>query len=168
MKQIVLGSQSAVKVRAVEHAIKRLGLNAELIAVKAASNVSEQPFEEETEQGAENRAAHAVMLQPGADYYLAIESGLFQRGDDWYDAAVVVLRDASGQYIVFQGEGVQFPTEAVEECRRRGGEWTVGKVLVEMGYVSQHDDPHRDLVGVSRADYIDEVVYQALSGLTNL
>lgn len=165
--QIVLASQSAVKVRAVEQAIQRLELKAQLVAVKAVSNVNEQPFEDETYTGALNRAAHAVMIQPGADYYLAIESGLFQQKDgEWYDIAVVVLRDESGQYIVHHSEGVRFPREAVEECQRRGPQiWTVGKIMVELGLAHQHDDPHRDIVGVSRAEYINAVVYKALSAL---
>lgn len=161
--QIVLASQSTVKVRAVEKAIQRLGLNAKLIPVKAASRVHEQPFEDETLEGADNRAAHAVTLQPGCDYYIAIESGLFQKSDGWYDVAVVVLRDEYGQNVVFESEGVRFPTEVVEECRRRGDPWTVGKVLVEMGHITQHDDPHKDLIGVSRSQFIDETVYHALS-----
>lgn len=163
--QIVLASESAVKVRAVEKTIKRLGLVAQLIPVKAKSGVSEQPFGQETLEGAKNRLANARKLYPGADYYLAIESGLFQFGDDrWCDVAMVVLR-SEDDYHIFQSEPVRFPTEAVEECRRRGDPWTVGKVLVEMGYATQHDDPHRDLVGTSRADYIDEVVCQALSSI---
>src|SRR5689334_18798874 len=155
---IALGSQSAVKLRAVEEAVRRFSLNAKIVPVQARSGVSEQPFEHETVLGARHRAVHAAQIVPQADLSLAIESGLFFRDEQWFDIAIVVARNTTGAVVQVESEGCVFPTSAVEEVKRRGGEWTVGKVLVEMELATQHDDPHRDLVGRSRWEFISQAV----------
>lgn len=155
--RVVLASSSAVKIRAVQRAF---GPGVEVVPVSVPSGVPEQPVEEETMQGARNRVRGARAKQPGADHYVSIESGLFKVGESWVDRAAVVVENTDGteHRIVFT-EGVVFPTECVEEAERRGFDtWTAGKVLQERGIVGDHADPHKDLSGRSRAEYIDEAL----------
>src|SRR5579859_2886210 len=142
--RIGLGSQSEVKKAAIIHALCQFGLIAvQLVAVKARSGINEQPFNNETLTGAYNRATHTALLVPSADFTIAIESGLFERSDCYHDIAIAVVRLPSGEFLQQESEGVAFPTDAVEEVKRRGADvWTVGKVIQESGRVALHNDPH--------------------------
>ena len=54
----------------------------------------------------------------------------------------------------------------MEEARSRGFDtWTVGRVMQEKGIVKKHDDPHLDLSGRSRVEYMDEAVQRAARSL---
>jgi len=157
--RIGLGSQSEVKQAAVHNALHQSGFDAEVVAVKALSGVSEQPFNDETIEGAQNRARHTAILVPDADITIAIESGIFLRREYWLDIAIVVVRFPDGEFFQAESEGVVFPTDAVEEVQRRGASaWTVGKILQEWNRVQLHNDPHLSLVGRSRADFINDTV----------
>jgi non-canonical (house-cleaning) NTP pyrophosphatase len=164
--KVVLGTQSQVKQVAVNKALQQFGVNAVLIAVKASSNVSEQPLDNETIIGAQNRAEHAAVLVPDSDFAIAIESGIFSRGGRYLDIAIVVARLADGTFIQVESDGAEFPAAAVQETIRRGTKtWTIGKILAEWGLVVQHDDPHKDLVGKSRSEFINEAVLRLLHEL---
>ncbi len=164
---IGLGSQSEVKQAAVTHALRQFGLTAaQLVAVKARSDINEQPFNDETITGARNRATHTALLVPGADFTIAIESGLFERSGCYLDIAVVVVRLPGGEFLQQESAGVVFPTDAVEEVKRRGAdEWTVGKILQESGRVRLHNDPHACLAGRSRAEFINDAVLRLFQTL---
>lgn len=162
--KIVIASTSAVKIEACG---KAFGDEATLIPVKVPSHVNEQPIEEETLRGAFNRLSGAFLLHPDADFYVAIESGLFLKNLDYVDRAVVIIKDRHGENYTTYSDGVVFPKNAVEETRARGfAEWTVGKIMEERGIVAKHDDPHLSLSGKSRVDYINETVLRAVKKLS--
>lgn len=157
--KIVLASTSAVKLDACRRAF---GPEVDIVTVKVPSGVSEQPMDQETLQGAHNRIAAARVEVPGADFYVAIESGVFDEGTAFVDRALVVLEHQTGLRYHTVSDGVIFPDAAVEEARRRGlDKWTVGKVMAEQGTVVSHDDPHLTLAGRSRAEYLYEAVRRA-------
>lgn len=159
---IALGSQSSVKQEAVRRAMQVFEIDAQLVTVKARSNVAEQPFNSETVRGARNRALHAAALVPDAAFALAIESGIFDRNGHYLDIAVVVARLRDGRYLQADSQSVEFPADAVHETVRRCVEndsWTVGKILQEWGRIERHDDPHASLVGRSRAAFIYDAVF---------
>lgn len=166
MLLIGLGSQSEVKQAAVSQALRQFDIDVQLMAVKASSNVSEQPFDDETITGAHNRALHTAILVPGADLTIAIESGLFARDGQYLDIAVVLVRLPDGEILTLESEGVVFPTDAVEEVKRRGAAvWTVGKILQESGRAQLHNDPHLTLVGRSRSEFINAAVLRLFETL---
>jgi non-canonical (house-cleaning) NTP pyrophosphatase len=161
--KIVLASTSAVKLAACRAAF---GDAAEIVTVKAASGVNEQPVGGETLTGAFNRISAAKAAIPGADLYVSIENGIFEEEGRYIDRPVVTVSTAKGAPQVTYGEGVEFPKDSVEEAGRRGfGIWTVGKVMQEQGLVRQHDDPHLDLSGKSRAVYLADAVKAAAGRL---
>lgn len=161
--KIVLASTSAVKLDACRAAF---GDDAEIITVKAPSGIAEQPMNGETVTGAFNRIAAAKKLVPDADLYVSIENGIFEEKGHDIDRPVVVVSRASGNAEVTFGEGVEFPHESVEEARRRGFDtWTVGRVMQEQGLIRQHDDPHLDLSGKSRSEYLRDAVKKAAKAL---
>lgn len=116
---VVLGSTSELKYAAVVSAIEQVGIDAQVIAVKTVSGVGEQPVEGETLVGACNRANYAALAVPDALFSVAIENGVFKRGGDYVDIAIVVARLQTGKYIQVESEEVVFPYDAVEETIRR-------------------------------------------------
>lgn len=163
--KIVLASTSAIKIAACQQAFP----GAEIVPVKVPSGVNEQPMDLETLQGAHNRLAAAREVVPDADFYVAIENGVFDEGSAYVDRALVVVEHREGLRYNTTSEGVVFPDAAVDEARRRGLEtWTVGKVMQEMGIVEKHDDPHLSPSGRSRSDLIAAAVLNAARSLPGL
>lgn len=159
--KIVLASTSAIKLDACRRAFP----DAVIETVKAPSGVSEQPIGDETLRGAFNRITAARLAVPDADVYVSIENGLFVENGEHIDCAVVVMAKGDETITAFS-DGVPFPADAVAETASRGfAEWTVGKVMAEMGLVRQHDDPHLDLSGKPRAAYIDDAMRGARAKL---
>ncbi len=160
---IILSSQSAVKIQAVKEACAALNIEAEVIGVKAASGVPEQPMNVETAQGAWNRIMSARKINPDGNLYLSIENGIFEKDGGYYDKAVIAAQTSKGVKFTAFSDGVQFPAACVEEARQRGfDKVTVGKVMAEKGIVAQHDDPHLTLTGKSRAEFLRETVTRVL------
>jgi inosine/xanthosine triphosphatase len=165
--RIVVGSQSAIKIDAVQDAFAAIGVDAEVVGVRAHSGAPEQPLNDETIQGARNRTAHAKELDPNGDLYVAIQNGIFEEQGRFIDKAVVVCATKHVRDQVSYSDGVEFPRSAVEEARRRGFDRiTVGKVMAEQGLVAKHDDPHLTLAGKPRARFLTETVSVALAGLS--
>ncbi|MCH1772256.1 MULTISPECIES: DUF84 family protein [Metallosphaera] len=72
---VCVGSTNPVKLEAVRDAIKEIGKEWEVKGVQVSSNVSEQPWCNETLVGARNRAINAL-IQDGCDVGVGIEGGV--------------------------------------------------------------------------------------------
>lgn len=165
--KVVLASTSELKEQACRAVFAKVS-GFELQTVKVPSGVSEQPFNEETRQGAFNRMAAACVAVPGADLYIGIENGIFEEKGRYIDRAVVVLTDMKGKDVFALSAGVEFPADCVEEAQRRGfDKVTVGQVMAEKGIVRHHDDPHADLSSHNRAYYLRQGLRRALKTLAN-
>lgn len=163
--KIVVASQSAIKLDAVRAAAAALGIEADIVGVKAPSRVAEQPVGVETEIGARNRCRFAMEAMPGADLYIAIENGIFpKRGGDYLDKAFVLAVSASGLESTVYSSAVTFPDASVAEARARGfSTTTVGQVMAEQDLIATHDDPHLSLAGVPRATLLTDAVRDAIA-----
>ncbi len=158
--RIVLASTSAVKLSACREAF---GNAVEIIAVKAKSGVSEQPMNAETLSGAFNRLRDAQQQVPDADIYISVENGIFEENGRFIDRPVIAIARKGVAPAATFGEGVEFPKASVEEARLRGfDKWTVGQVMQETGVVKQHDDPHLDIAGKSRKNFLVDAIKAAL------
>ncbi|HOJ36917.1 MAG TPA: inosine/xanthosine triphosphatase [Ignavibacteriales bacterium] len=79
MIKLVVGSKNPVKVNAVKKGFQKVfpDTQFEIIGIDVPSNVSEQPMtNEETLQGAINRALNCKKSNPDANYYFGIEGGV--------------------------------------------------------------------------------------------
>ena len=94
MPTIIVASKNPVKIQAAQDAFERM-LNMPCLAegISVPSGVPDQPHgDEETFQGALNRATGAKKAQPEADYWVGIEGGItFTRGEMETFAWMVVL-----------------------------------------------------------------------------
>lgn len=96
MKVIIIASQNPVKTRAALNGFQRMFPHQafELQSAPAASGVSAQPrSDSETLQGACNRALAAAQAYPQADYWVGIEGGVEDCGEQMTAFAWVAVMD---------------------------------------------------------------------------
>ncbi len=80
--KVIIGSKNPVKIQATEEVFNNL-FQEEIIVknVGVESQVSAQPFGNETSLGAINRAKNSKKLFPTADYFIGLEGGLLWLGE---------------------------------------------------------------------------------------
>lgn len=163
---IHVGSKSVHKVTPVKNVcLSNIHGPVKVISFPAKSGVSDQPFGiEETTDGAINRAV--AVWSPGI-IAIGIEGGLAQLPSKYLSSrnlelpmlcmAVIVAMDCNGKMYFSTSSGMQFPSDAVREAKKRN--ITVGMVLSER-YGGDHTDP-REILSfgrVHRCDAIEEAV----------
>jgi inosine/xanthosine triphosphatase len=85
MKTVIVASTNPVKINAVKHAFKKMFSkeNFKLIGISVPSGVPEQPIgDDETFNGAYNRAKNASKQIHKADYWVGLEGGIRRVDDD--------------------------------------------------------------------------------------
>lgn len=123
MITLVIASTNPVKVRAAINGFQRLFPDSQLnaVTVAASSDVARQPMsDEETLQGALNRARNARAAHPQADYWIGIEAGVQARDNGLTSYSWIVVQSAT-----LTGKartGTFFLPPAVAELIRQGQE----------------------------------------------
>jgi inosine/xanthosine triphosphatase len=141
--KVVVGSANQVKVEAVKSVMDRILDDYELISIAPGSNVSEQPFHEETERGTRERALAA--LEEG-DLGVGIEAGVFEYEDGLYDVQYCVVCDHGNWSTTGHGSGFRYPPH-VSKLVRSGktvseafhslyGKEDIGKKEGAIGYLT--------------------------------
>ena len=102
MQKVIIGSTNPVKLGSVQEAFATVfGSDGkfDFITYAALSGVSDQPMnQEETKQGAENRAAACLREYPDASYGVGLEGGLEQMaGKYWVMAWMCVMSNEGGK-----------------------------------------------------------------------
>lgn len=145
---IRIGSDSALKIKAVKLALEALGYSGPINGEKVPSVVNEQPMgPEETYRGALHRAnaAFDTLQQRESEvsgWAVGIESGVIQFGEVYLDLAVVVVLGTNGERACASSEGIEFSEDAVQVAQRHGfGETTVGSVVANIAGCDP-DNPH--------------------------
>jgi inosine/xanthosine triphosphatase len=108
--QIIVASRNPVKIDAARRAFNALfpGASIQCEAVSAKSGVSDQPMSDnETREGARNRAVRASEAKPDADYWVGMEGGIEVIDEQLMAFAWMVVRSANGQ--VSEARSVTLP-----------------------------------------------------------
>ena len=100
---VLVASQNLIKQAATEDAFRQLHddklLSVDLSEVAIESGVSDQPLSlEESSQGVLNRI-NKIKNVGGYTMYVAIESGAYKVGDDWYESACAAVKDANDYFV---------------------------------------------------------------------
>lgn len=86
--KILVGSQNPVKINAVKEAFEKHFGQTEVIGIKVPSNVPDQPINDETFIGAENRARNLFKINIEqnlkADYFVGVEGGIINQHNRWF------------------------------------------------------------------------------------
>ncbi|NPA76117.1 MAG: inosine/xanthosine triphosphatase [Euryarchaeota archaeon] len=112
--RVAVGSQNPSKINAVRSVFERVfKLDMEFIPKSVDSGVPPQPFEEETVQGALNRAQRAMENE---DYSVGIEAGLFWDDvmKEYLDRAYCVILDYYGRTTFGHTGGFVYPPRVIE------------------------------------------------------
>jgi inosine/xanthosine triphosphatase len=98
MQSVIVASTNPVKLEVAKRAFEALfpGEEFEYVAVQSESGVPDQPFEQDTLKGAENRLAFVMREHPQADYWISQEGGLFADGKRLYNMAWIAVRRRDG------------------------------------------------------------------------
>ncbi|MDD5098880.1 MAG: DUF84 family protein [Candidatus Colwellbacteria bacterium] len=95
--KIAFGSVSEQKIGYLKEVIEDMGMEAEIIAVKAESGIAEQPMtSDETKNGSVNRARYAINNAKGSDCGMGVEIGYHPLENDKYEIfcwATLVAKD---------------------------------------------------------------------------
>ena len=100
MKKVIIASKNPVKIQAVQNGFEKMfpDQTFEFTGVSVASDVPDQPMTDtETFQGAINRADNASEEIDSIDFYVGIEGGINQSGNDMEAFAWVVIK-SNGRY----------------------------------------------------------------------
>lgn len=102
IRTVIVGSTNPVKVQATRNGFERMfpGGRFRVQSVSTPSGVSVQPMsDEETYRGAANRAAAARVQVPDADFWVGIEGGVVDTGDEMRAFAWIIIesRDCTGK-----------------------------------------------------------------------
>lgn len=95
MKRVVIASKNPVKIQCVQQAFEKVfpDIVFHFEGVSVPSGVSNQPMtDEETLNGAKNRAINASKAAPDAHYWAGVEGGIQKKGNEMEAFAWVVIR----------------------------------------------------------------------------
>lgn len=94
----VVGSKNQIKTQAVEDIVHKFWSEVEVLGIDVSSNVANQPrTDEETKNGAINRAENALNNKPDADYGVGLESGIEFRPDGLWTIGWIAVTDKKGK-----------------------------------------------------------------------
>jgi inosine/xanthosine triphosphatase len=112
---IAVGSKNPTKIAAVKDVFDYYFEDVKVEGIDAQSGVSEQPLsEEETYQGALNRAKGALQASPDAEYGVGVEGGLTKAVYGWYESSLVVIINKNGEVGVGSSGGLVLPDKISE------------------------------------------------------
>ena len=100
--KVLVGSHNPVKIAAVQKAFARyFGEPIDVIARAVDSSVSRQPVNDETFEGAQNRAAALRQINQdeslGAVFMVGIEAGIIRLHERWFAFSAICIMDAEGR-----------------------------------------------------------------------
>lgn len=169
--RVAVGSTNPVKVNGVKQAFeevhKTLGIYGELEVqgLAVSSQVADQPFsEEETQQGALNRARAAIEADPSASLGVGLEGGVSEQENGLFSTVWVCIANADGRTKCVNGNRFLLPAPIAEGIRA-GSE--MGDVMAKL--TGKADIKHQEgMIGtltggvVSRQDayaYLAKLAY---------
>ena len=146
--RVSVGSLNPVKTEAVRSVMERIFGDVILKAYDVPSGVREQPWNNETCEGAVNRA-NAAMID--CDLSVGIEAGVFEVYDRLYDVQHCVIIDAAGRMTIGMSSGFRYPDD-VAELLRNG--MTVGEAM-KLLYTNDSRGRKEGAVGVLSKGLLD-------------
>lgn len=130
--KVLIATNNKGKIEGAKKAFEKYFENVEVVGVSVASDVPEQPVNDETYQGAINRItnlkAYAHENNIEADFYVAIESGLMNNLGAWMVINIAAIEDFNGTQSISCGSGFPVPERLVEKIKKE----TLGNVMNEI------------------------------------
>ena len=97
MMKVLVGSENPVKIQSVRDGFLTFFEQIEVEGISVDSGVPHQPMNDETFEGAKNRAENVKRINDqqnlDATFFVGIEGGILQRLDRWFSVNVVYILD---------------------------------------------------------------------------
>ncbi|MCA9389412.1 MAG: inosine/xanthosine triphosphatase [Candidatus Magasanikbacteria bacterium] len=124
--KVIVASTNPVKIEVAKQAFEQVFPNEriEVMGAKSHSGVPDQPFDDETLLGAENRLKDIQTTYPDADYWIAQEGGLHNEGSSFYNRAWIIISDKDGAKSKASTANFYIP-KTIAEYVRQGDELSV-------------------------------------------
>jgi inosine/xanthosine triphosphatase len=101
MIKVLVGSKNPVKIEAVKDSFSKYFDNVEVTGMNADSKVPAQPVNDETFEGAQNRAMELLKINNeqnlSADFFVGIEGGIVKMFNKWFGLGLMCVLDNSGK-----------------------------------------------------------------------
>jgi len=121
--KVLVGSQNPVKIEAVKEAFSKYFDNVEVIGMKVDSKVPDQPINEETFEGAKNRALELKRINEeknlGAKFFVGIEAGIIKLYSKWFGFGVMCVADNKGKIGIGTSSHFELPESIVKHLLNR-------------------------------------------------
>jgi inosine/xanthosine triphosphatase len=97
---ILVGSKNPVKVESVKDAFEKYFSNVNVQGFDVSSGVSDQPVNDDTFKGAQNRAEALFVINKasrmGAQYFVGIEGGIINISGKWFSCGCICILNDRG------------------------------------------------------------------------
>lgn len=121
--KILVGSKNPVKLEAVRVSFSLYFPDVEVIGLIVDSKVSDQPINEETFLGAENRAKELFLLNKeqslNADHFVGIEGGIQQIYNKWFAFGCMCILDRNKNISFGTSANFELPNSVVNQLLER-------------------------------------------------
>lgn len=119
MMKILVGSKNPVKINSVKEAFQKYFENIEVIGMEVNSWVSDQPVNEETFDGAKNRAFELIERNKKenihANFFIGIEGGIIELYSRWFAFGCMCIADENGNTGFGTSAHFELPGKVVKE-----------------------------------------------------
>jgi len=127
--KILVGSKNPVKINAVKEAFEKHFGEVEVTGIEVPSHVPDQPINEETFIGAENRARNLFKINNeqnlNADYFVGIEGGIINQHNRWFAFGGMCVINRKGKLAFGSSPHFELPKVVVAKLLER----------IELGFV---------------------------------
>ncbi len=108
--RIILGSTSDRKILITQKVVSQLFTGPVSVeGCPSDSKVPDTPYDKQTYDGSRNRALGAKNTEPGADFFIGLESGLIERYGHIYEEAWTAIIDKNGKEFYGYSSGLKVP-----------------------------------------------------------
>jgi inosine/xanthosine triphosphatase len=119
MTKILVGSKNPVKLASVKEAFQKYFDNIDVIGVDINSKVSDQPVNDETFEGAKNRAIGLIEKNRSenlqAEYFVGIEGGITEIYSRWFAFGCMCVANNEGKTGFGTSAHFELPQKVVSE-----------------------------------------------------
>jgi inosine/xanthosine triphosphatase len=123
--KVLVGSRNPVKLEATKDAFSKYFNAVEVVGIGVNSKVSNQPIEDETFAGAENRAFELKKTNKernfNAEFFVGIEGGIKRLFDRWFTFGVICIMDDKGRIGYGTSPFFELPSYITEELLKGKG-----------------------------------------------
>ena len=167
--KVLIGTKNQGKIEGAKRALLNYFEDVDIVGVSVDSQVSEQPVNDETFDGAKNRVKNLKIYAAEngieADYFMAIESGLVNLYGNWVIINAAVVEDSEGYISCGTSPAFPVPENLVENIKTKG----LAEVMNDI--FSKDDDRHNQGGGIqllthnklSRIDLTETAFVMALT-----